>query len=54
MFFFIAEFERAAEIREIAVTVSWYVFYFQSYNGLKKSSFRLKSGQNSVEINQNQ
>ena len=26
-------------------TVSYYLFFFQSYNGLRKSSFRSKSGQ---------
>ena len=36
-------------------TVSLYLFQFQSYNGLKMSSFRSKSGQNtlskSIKIN---
>ena len=41
MGFFIAEFERAAKIRKIAI----YRFLISSYNGLKMSSFRSKSGQ---------
>ena len=38
MFFVIPEFERAAKIRKIVIYCFLYLFWFQSYKGLKKSS----------------
>ena len=51
---FIAEFERAAKIRKIAVYRFLISLLVQSYKGLKMSSFRSKSARKAVEINQNQ
>ena len=46
MFFFIAEFERAAEIRKIAVYRFLISLLVPELQRFKKSSFRSKSGQN--------
>ena len=45
MFFFIAEFERAAKIRKIAVYRFLISLLVPEFNGLKMSSFISKSGQ---------
>ena len=52
--FFLAEFERAAKIRKIAVYRFLISLLDPEYNGLKISSFRSKVVRNSFEMNQNQ
>ena len=54
MFFFIAEFERAAKIRKNAVYHFLISLLVLSYKGLKVSSFRSKGAQRAVKINENQ